>query len=154
MVVLGRAFFTLCVCFWQVKDLGIVSGQSGPEVGGLYLICQSDWQNHHRIENSHSKYRTWEVPRKVEGAGPIYPSSVWSIAKALFWKSETQLQKTSGKGGFLSSPVSLWAAGKRCPMLWRPLECLRCHQQLCCSWLPVAGREQDRTLCTLHLIFE
>lgn len=28
MVVLGRAFFVLCVCFWQVKDLGIVSVDS------------------------------------------------------------------------------------------------------------------------------
>lgn len=52
MVVLGRAFFVLCV--WQVKDLGTVSGQSAPEAGSLYPSCQSDWQSYHRIESSHS----------------------------------------------------------------------------------------------------
>lgn len=76
---------SLCLTSQGPRDS--LCGQSAPEAGGLY---KSDWQSYHRIESSHGIAEGG--PRgRTEGTGPIYPSPVLSMAKALFWKADTQL---------------------------------------------------------------
>lgn len=63
MVVPGRAFFALCVGFWQVKDLGMVSVDSLPQ---RLVACIPAARVTGRVTRNRELplQSRWEVPRK------------------------------------------------------------------------------------------